>query len=251
MPSDKATETLVEALKQTLAEPAEQRLFKSGKLGGLFAGRTGVNAEASARALREGLLEVVRTETKGKTTTEWVRLTPAGVAFLHEHESPRRALEDLQAVLQANREGVPIWLLDMRRELQTLGTKLAEEAQRWTQRLEALSQRVEEALRRSEAAETQVGDGAVATVPWAREVLVYLDRRRQSGAAGDCPLPELFAAIRGGQPDLSVTDFHHGLRRLEDRHALRLLPFTGSASELSEPEYALLDGSLLLYYAAR
>ena len=62
-------------LKQCLADPAEQRLFKSGKLDGLFASRTGTNAEAASRALADGLLEVVRTETKGKTTTEWVRLT--------------------------------------------------------------------------------------------------------------------------------------------------------------------------------
>jgi MFS family permease len=30
-------------------------------------------------------------------------------------------------------------------------------------------------------------------VPWAVEALEYLDRRAASGAAGDCPLPELFA----------------------------------------------------------
>ena len=57
---DKVTEALIDALKQCLADPAEQRLFKSGKLDGLFAGRTGANAEAASRALADGLLEVVR-----------------------------------------------------------------------------------------------------------------------------------------------------------------------------------------------
>ena len=85
---EKVTETLVDALKLALAEPGEQRLFKSGKLAGLFAGRAGVNAEAAARALRDGLLEVVRTEAKGKTTLEWVRITPRALEFLHQHESP-------------------------------------------------------------------------------------------------------------------------------------------------------------------
>src|SRR5947208_13587040 len=101
---EKVTETLVDALKLALAEPGEQRLFKTGKLAGLFAGRSGVNAEAAAQALRDGLLEVVRTEAKGKTTTEWVRITPRAMEFLHQQESPVQALRELQAVLQMNRE---------------------------------------------------------------------------------------------------------------------------------------------------
>src|SRR5919201_5602799 len=125
--ADKVTEALVDALKQALAEPGEQRLFKSGKLDGLFAGRGGANAEAAARAVREGLLEVVRTETKGKTTIEWVRPTPRALEFLHAQESPVQALKDLQAVLQVNRERVPLWLTEMRRQEQELAGRLAEE----------------------------------------------------------------------------------------------------------------------------
>src|SRR5262249_48332314 len=104
---DKVTETVVEALKQGMAEPGEQRLFRSGKLSGLFAGRGGVNATAAAQAVRDGLLEVIRNETRGKTVIEWVRVTPRGVDFVHNHESPVRALDELRAVLQATRDGVP------------------------------------------------------------------------------------------------------------------------------------------------
>jgi hypothetical protein len=246
---DKVTEALVQALKQALAEAGEQRLFKSGKLDGLFSSRNGVPAEAAARAVREGLVEVVRTEPKGKTTIEWVRPTPRGLEFLHQQESPIQALRDLQAILQVNRERIPLWLGDQQRELQTLATRLAEEAARWTQRLEALSQQVEAALRRADL-QPPLSDGAAADAPWAAEALAYLDRRRL-GAAGDCPLPELFAVARQHAPTLSVTDFHDRLRRLRDRRALRLLPFTEAPSELPEPEYALLDGATLLYYATR
>jgi hypothetical protein len=246
---DKATETLLEALKQALAEGGEQRLYKSGKLPGLFAGRGGPNAEAAARAVRDGLLEVVRTETRGKVTTEWVRLTPRGVDFLHEHQSPLRALRDLQALLQANRTGMPLWLAEIHGELRTLGQRLTDEVQRWTHRLEALAQQVEEALRRAEAAATPPDGSGV--VPWGPDALGYLDRRRGGGAAGECPLPELFAALRGQWPDLSVTAFHDGLRRLQDRRLLRLLPYTGAISDLAEPEYALPDGATMWYYAGR
>jgi hypothetical protein len=251
MNKDKVLETLLDALKQALTEPSEQRLYKSGKLAGLFAGRSGVSAEAAAWALQDGLLEVVRTEIKGKTVIEWVRLTPRAVEFLHEQESPVHALKDLHAILQITRLGIPLWLADMRRELQTLGTRLTEEAQRWTHRLETLSQQVEEALRRLDTAQPEVSDGAAADAPWAQDALAYLDRRKGSGAAGECPLPELFAALHERYADLSVTGFHDRLRRLQDRRALRLLPFTGPPHEIPEPEYALLDGVNLLYYAAR
>src|SRR2546430_1785478 len=76
--ADKVIETLVEALKQSLAEPGDQRLYRSGKLPGLFAARNGLSLEAATRAIQDGLLEVVRTDAKGKSETEWVRLTAGG-----------------------------------------------------------------------------------------------------------------------------------------------------------------------------
>src|SRR5262249_26841400 len=120
---DKTREIVLAALKQALAEPAEQRLFRSGKLAGLFPSRTGPSAEASTQALREGLFEVVRTETKGKTVVEWVRPTPKGVDFLHKHESPVRAMDELRAVLQMTREGIPVWVTEIRQTLNALATR--------------------------------------------------------------------------------------------------------------------------------
>src|SRR5436305_13872510 len=120
MSRDKITDVLIEALKRTLTEPGEQRLHRSGKLEGLFASRAGVNGEAAARALREGLLEVVRTETRGKSVFEWVKLTPRGIEFLAESESPVRALQDLRDVLHSSRAAVPAWVEEMRAGLRTL-----------------------------------------------------------------------------------------------------------------------------------
>jgi hypothetical protein len=249
--ADRVTETLLEALKQALADPSAQRLFKSGKLEGLFASRSGVNSEAAARAVQNGLLEVVRTEVKGKTTIEWVRPTPRAVEFLHNQESPVKALKDLQAILQANRAGMPLWIAEMRQAVQTLAEQLEQEAARWTQRLEMLSEHVEAALRRLEATEPHISNGATADAPWALDALAYLDRRRSSAVAGECSLPELFTVLRDQHRDLSVTAFHDRLRRLRDRRALQLLPFAGPPSEIPEPEYALLDGTELLYYVTR
>jgi hypothetical protein len=79
------------------------------------------------------------------------------------------------------------------------------------------------------------------------DALAYLDRR----SAGNCPLPELFAAMRERHAELSLTEFQGGLRRLHDRRVLRLLPLEAPAVEMPEPEHALLDGAAVYYYAVR
>jgi hypothetical protein len=134
-------------------------------------------------------------------------------------------------------------------ELRGLGDKLAEEVRHFSKRLDALTVRVEEALRRADALAPHKADGLAASVPWAQEALDYLDHRMTNGASG-CPLPELFGALREQHGDLSMTAFHDGLRRLHDLRALRLLP-VGADQSLPEPEHAILDGAAILYYAAR
>src|SRR5262249_18820459 len=177
-----------------------------------------------------------------------VRLTPRGVDFLYDHESPVRALQELRDVLRAGREAVPPWLAGMREELRQLGDHLEQTARGWLERLEALGRRVDETLARLEKQRRVLPDDLVARVPWAPAALDYLDRRQEAGAAG-CALPELFEALRRTEADLSVSAFHDGLRRLQERRALRLLPAEDSVG-LPQPEYALFDGERVLYAAA-
>ena len=244
---DKVQAILLDALRQATAAAGEQRLYKSGKLAGLFPGRAGANAEAVAQALRDGLLDVVRTETKGKTIIEWVQVTPRGREFLHGHDSPVRALDELRAALQLTQEGVPVWVAEMRRQLEALGQRLTEEVQAVTRRLDALAQRVAEALARAQGVGPPPPEDAA--VPWAAEAVGYLERRRSGGVLTGCPMPELFAALRAKCPDLPVKDFHAGLKRLQDRGVVRLLPPADGA--LPEPEYALLDGAAVYYQVTR
>ncbi len=251
MAKDRVTESLLEALRQALAESGEQPVFKAGNRRGLFGGKAGAHAEAADRARREGLLEITRTETKGKATIEWARITPAGVNFLHEHESPLRALTDLQHLLRQNQQALPVWLGEMQDALQQLSTRLNQEAQHWTQQLEALARRVSEALDRAESNGSRLSSGMTSVVPWATDALAYLDRRQAGAQAGPCTLRELFAALNSLHPDLSLTAFHNGLRRLQDGRVVRLLPWVDGVQQLSEPEYALLDGGALLCFVTR
>jgi hypothetical protein len=247
---ERVTELIAGAVRRALAEPVEHRLYKSGKLDGLFPGRAGVNGDAAATALRDGLFEIARTESKGKTKSEWVRLTPRGVNFLHEHESPVYALHELRDTLRANRQAIPVWLGEMRAGLQTLDDRLAAEAHRWTERLEALTRRVEQTLERIEATLPLLPTEVAEAVPWGIDALNYLDRKRNGGGPNECPLPELFAALAQHHPGLSIGSFHDGLRRLRNRRALRLEAPAG-ADGLQQPEYALLDAGKLFYYAGR
>ncbi len=247
MSKDRVQDALIEALQQALADPAEQRLYRAGKLAGLFSGRGGLGGEAAARALRDGLLEIVRTEVKGKTTIEWARITPRGIDFLHDHESPVQVLRELRELLKQNQAALPDWLAAMRQTLQVQAERLDEELGRWTHHLQILSRRVEDTLQRL----APPPPDEIASVDWAGEALSYLDRRRNSGAPGDCALPELFAAVRQHSPHLTVSGFHDGLLRLHEHKALRLVSFTGPPNELTEPEFALVDGTELIYYARR
>jgi hypothetical protein len=248
MPIDKVTETLLEALKQGLARPGEHRLYRSGKLDGLFPGRSGAGAEAAARALREGLVETARTETKGKTVIDWVRVTPKAVDFVHEHESPVRALEELRAELRATRERVPAWSEEVRRTLADLGDRLADDSARMLQRVEALSVRVEEALRRLALLGPHLPEGVAKAVPWAEDALAYLERRRAGGAPQPCPLSELFAVLATSQDEFTIARFHDGLRRLHERRLVRLLPSAAVPGEAPPAEYALFDGGHVYYF---
>jgi hypothetical protein len=247
---DRSSQILIEALQQSLAHGDEQRLYKSGKLEGLFPGRTGHAGDAAALALRENLLEVVRTEVKGRTTIEWVRLTPAGVDFLHAHQSPGAALSELRNVLRLNQQAVPVWLDEMRANLHALEERLAADAQKWHQKLEALTRRAEDTLRRMDEAIPLLPRDMAEAYPWAIDALNYIDRRQSGGATSDCSLPELFTAVTRGHPRLSVMAFHEGLRRLHERRALRLQA-ANSLADLPQPEYALFDGGKVLYYATR
>ncbi len=192
---DRLTESLIAALKRMLAESTEQRLYKSGKLDGLFTGRNGSAGEAAVRALRDGLLEVTRTEMKGKTLMEWVRLTPTGVDFLYARESPAAALHELRESLRLNQRAVPAWLAEVRATLQALDDRLAADASKWLQRLDAMERRVNETLGRLEQSLPLLPPDLTTAIPWAIDAMNYLARREQGCATGGCPLPELFAAV--------------------------------------------------------
>ena len=247
IPDPRRTELLLDALKAALAAPGEHRMFRAGKLPGLFPARTGLASEAALQAIRDCLLEPVRTETKGKLVTEWVRATPRAVGFVHEHDSPRSILRELKDVLNATRDGVPSFMANAKAELAALSANFEARASAMLTRLDDLAKRCEAALRRAETTGSAVADPVARIVPWAIAALEYLDWRSVSGGTGDCPLPELFHAVCVRFPELTLPTFHDGVKRLHDVRAVRLLP----AGEITEPEYAVVVDGKLMYAVGR
>jgi hypothetical protein len=169
------------------------------------------------------------------------------VAFVHDHDSPKSVLRELKEVLAVTRAGVPLWMHEAREEVAALSARLDERAEAMLAKLDGLAARVEAALRRAETQSPAIGEPVGRVVPWATAALEYLDRRAASGAAGDCPLPELFHATRLAFPELTLPAFHDGLKRLHDVRAVRLTGMT----EMAEPEYAVVADGELKYAAGR
>lgn len=245
---ERATELLLDALKAAVEQPAEHRLFRWGKLPGLFPSRGGAAGAAATRAIAEQLLEVTRTETRGKLIVEWVRAGPAAVEFIHEHDSPKAILRELRSVLDASRSAIPQWMEQARDEAAQLALRFEHRAAEILERLDKIARTVDATLRRAEAARPQPGAALLRFVPWAVAALEYLDRR-QEAAASRCTLPELFRALAKQIPELSLGEYQNGLRRLHDARALTLYP--AEPSYVAEPEFSFLLGREFVWYIDR
>ncbi|MBM3996886.1 MAG: hypothetical protein FJ303_22460 [Planctomycetes bacterium] len=236
--------TLLEALKAGAQAGDEIRLYARGKLPGLFAKRTRHNAEVANQAIEDGLLEVTRVEPIGKATVEWVRVTPHGVNFLLESESPARALAELRDVLAINEQGMPHWLAQMHARLDDLSRRFNDEIGQVRYWLKQIADRTHQALDRIESRQTTP---PTEEVPWAQQTLQFLDRRKKVGLGERCPLGDLFLALKDQHRELALRDFHFGLKRLSERECITLLPGINPA-DAPAPEYALLDGAFVYYY---
>jgi hypothetical protein len=245
--SERRSELLLDGLKAAIATPGEHRLFRFGRLAGLFPSRAGLSAEAAGLALRLGLLESTRSETRGKLIVEWVQATTKAVAYVHDHDSPKSVLRELKDVLQAARDGVPVWMTEAKAELADMSFRFERRASAMLKRLDEVADRVDAALRRAEAKAPSVAEPVARLVPWAVDALEYLDHRTDGGAVAPCPLPELFHAVRARFPELPLPAFQDGVRRLHDLRAVRL----AESDIMAEPEHAVLADGKLMYAATR
>jgi hypothetical protein len=247
--AEKQSELVLDALKAAVAVPGEHRLFRWGKLGGLFPSRLGVSAAAARFVLAEGLLEPVRTEARGRLIVEWVRATPLAIRYLDAHDSPKAVLRELREVIGETRSGVPVWMAQARDEASQLATRFEHFGRELLRRLDALDERVDAAIRRAEVATPKLGEAMLKRVPWSPAVLQYLDSLKANGRDGQASLAELFTAARTHDPAMTLLEFHEGIRALANGGIVQLKP--GSGSDIREPEYAVEVGGRMMWWVER
>lgn len=83
---------------------------------------------------------------------------------------------------------------------------------------------------------------------WSAEVLAFLDRYHKRNPTVDCPLPDLFDELSKDR-QLSIGEFHDGLRELAKKGAINLKPFTRPGHELKRGELALIADQEIKFYA--
>ena len=269
--AEKLTQQILDALTNAAAEPAGTMLFGTKSEPGLFPS-TAAAKPAARKALDDGLLEVIRTETKGKQTREIVIATERGLQFLLAQVSPKQVLEDFVRVLE-QREGQIAELVQATTRISTTLAGLKSTVamvlpqvvtQRITpNRLELSSFSTNGHSTGHPVATTTMP--TVATRPIAtltRPVVSELedltgailsricDWAASAAAGQDCPLPELYRSLSTREVPPSVGVFHDCLRQLHDDHRIYLHPWTGPLYALPEPAYALLVGHNIGYYAS-
>jgi hypothetical protein len=279
--ADKLTQQIIDALAKAAADPGGLPLFAAKSDPGLFPSAA-PGKLASQKCLSDGLVRVIRTEAKGRTTRELYGLTERGWEFLLAAVNPKQVLEDFVRVLEA-RQGEVGELLDTARQMADSLQGLKEAVTRVLPRVTAM--RLPQPHPPASFPEKEGGDDrfplsseerglggevtlsngtlhmngtAVLDVPatvtktdLAAAVLARLaDWATSANAGEDCPLPELYRGLTVLDPPPTIGAFHDGLRQLHADGSIYLHPWTGPLYALPEPAYALLVGHGVAYYAS-
>jgi hypothetical protein len=238
---DKSTAVVLAALGQAAANPEGQPLHGSKAQPGLFAG-TPVGRLAARRCLDEGLLQVLRTETRGKTALDLCAITDKGLAYLLSQVSPRQVLEDFVRALEARDAQAGELLQAVGHMRSTL------------EGLKASAEKVLHQLGQTEKADRAGpscnGTRSEETLPGVPAILVALKQWQDSVGSEDLPLPDLCRQAQQVAGPLSIGLFHDGLRQLHEEEHIYLHPWTGPLYAMPEPHFALLIGHEIAYYAS-
>jgi hypothetical protein len=283
--ADKLTQQITDALTRAAAEPGGLALYASKADPGLFP-NTAAAKPAAQKCFADELVRVVATDAKGKSPRELYALTEKGWEFLLAAVNPKQVLEDFVRVLEA-RQGEVGELLDTARSMANSLQGLKEAVTRvlpgvTSQRVQrprsaeptppgppSLKGRGEKDLMDSIASSvveeatssvtplpfreggmgglgSSAGTDLLSETSLAPAVVAYLAER---STATDCPLPELFRAV-ARTAALTIGEFHDCLRQLYADGKLTLPAWTGPLYALPEPQYALLIGHGIAYYAS-
>jgi hypothetical protein len=230
--ADKLTHLVLDALGRAALAPGGTPLVGTRAAPGLFPA-TAAGRQAAQKARDDGLIRPIAAEPKGKA--DRYAATAAGLDYLLRHTSPKQVLDDLARAVEARHAQFTEWLTvarDMHAELAAVREVLSEVAPKLAEPPPA------------------AGYFDPDAADWLADLRAQLADWHAGGAAGDCPLPELFRRLRSAHLALTIGQFHDGLRELHDREQVYLHPWTGPLYALPEPAFALLVGHEIAYYAS-
>ena len=238
--ADKSSQMVLSALSRAVADPEGLPLHGGKSAPGLFPATSG-GKQAARRCLDEGYLRPVEPSSPKPRCA----ITDKGLSYLFAEASPRQVLEDFVRVLEVRQEQFNA-LIEEAREARIGLDALKTNADRVLQQV----CRAEKSASLSELYSTFRTDNAK---PPAADtaILARLSAWQDSGAAEDCPLPDLYRDCAKAVPGLSLGGFHDALRHLRDTERIYLHPWTGPLYDLPEPPFALLVGHEIAYYASK
>lgn len=271
---DKLTEALRPVLGGQLLP-----LQKAGKNPGIFpAGATG--KKLADEAINRGLVhegEPVAPAKKGGKPKPQYRITPKGLQFVLDRDSPKEALNALQVALREMTAQLPgkqettFPLEELRESLnsqyqqfQAALTQAAADSdkriQERNQKIDRLTGTIQAVEKAVERASKQPAIPVPSPTPpkespmsgsnaWTKEIEQFLVTRRENGTVGDCTLPELFTFLRQREPELSIGHYHDALRKLHTEDRIRLSGWSGPLENLPQPNLAMFIAHKVMYYA--
>lgn len=270
--ADKLTQQITDALTRVAAEPGGLPLYASKSDPGLFP-NTAASKSAAQKCLADELVRASSTDTRGKVPRDLYALTEKGWEFLLAAVNPKQVLEDFVRVLEA-RQGEVGELLDTARHMADSLQGLKEAVTRVlpgviAAKIPANPDRkvggevCVPVLRIHEDSGTALDPDTpdLATGVRSEPVVALLDapsidlapaivaHLTARAAATDCPLPELFRELARNAA-LTIGEFHDCLRQLFADGTITLPAWTGPLYALPEPQYALLIGHGIAYYAS-
>jgi hypothetical protein len=260
---DKLHTQLLDGLRQAL-DGSPRRLQGTGQIRGLFsAGKTG--SPVAKRALDEGLLkQVPPTEQSPSRSSRakppvFVVITDKGRQLVLDSDSPITVLKALgdslvpQGVSLAN--GVQAALAEvvsLRESVEQLRHGFQAQLATYQQTAQALEAAIERARRQGATAPVPSSPSLPPSeqhrVNWLDEVVHLVVEQKQRNQFERLTLPRIYEHLKKTRPDLSLGQFHDGLRRLQTQRRIRLTAYTQALATLEDAQNALyLDREVKFY----
>lgn len=254
------------ALGRLLGDPAPRVLHGGKGTAGIFTAASTPEKAAAKLCLDNGwLVKAGELPGKGKAKKELYRISPAGIQAILAQSDPTALLESLRAGLERIEARSGEMIREVRENLvtalETVRTTMLGALEPLTP-LKELSQmklNLSEVLARVKPVNiADILDRVPAVAPpaspglddnsWLDSVPRMAAEQRQTNPFQRLTLSQAFERLKAERPNLSVGQFHDGLRRLHQENRIRLGPYTQALATLDDPRNALYLDREVKYY---